>query len=57
MALQEVTKSVDYTIEHFDNTEFESEKKVVEEFLHDPKNYDEKAFQAYLDLLSELQIF
>jgi hypothetical protein len=47
----------DYTIEHFQSTEFEAEKKVVEEFLTDPKNYDERAFQAYLDLLSELQIF
>jgi hypothetical protein len=47
----------EFTIEHFEHKEFEAEKRVVEEFLRDPKNYDEKAFQAYLDLLSELQIF
>jgi len=54
MALKEVSESPDFKIERFSNTEFEAEKKVVEEFLTDPKNYDEKAFQAYLDLLSEL---
>lgn len=52
--MKEMAKNPDFTIEHFPNTEFEAEKKVVEEFLRDPKNYDEKAFQAYLDLLSEL---
>lgn len=57
MAIKEVSQSPDFTIEHFANTEFEAEKKVVEEFLTNPKNYDENAFQAYLDLLSELQIF
>jgi hypothetical protein len=58
MALKEMSQNPDFTIKHFPiGTEFEAEKKVVEEFLRDPKNYDEKAFQAYLDLLSELQIF
>ena len=57
MAINEASKTADFTIEHFQNHEFEAEKKVVEEFLTDPKNYDENAFQAYLDLLSELQIF
>jgi hypothetical protein len=42
MALTEVS---DFTIKNFPvGTEFEAEKKVVEEFLREPKNYDEKAF-------------
>lgn len=44
MAIKEASKSADFTIEHFENNEFEAEKKVVEEFLTDPKNYDENAF-------------
>lgn len=44
MAIKEATGTSDFTVEHFQNTEFEAEKKVVEEFLTDPKNYDETAF-------------